>query len=224
MAWSAIAKTPQGEALPRGIYVSVTAIGLRKLTAVLVRWVDAPEWARCGDGLSVEIGDGKHAGQLRLARGGSYGLPYREKKGMPRVRLFITQFPGVPKPPIAAMLCYYETDGESVVITLPKWAGSVAEKPQPAAPDDRPKLADIVRAAAAKSAAAPKPPPRPIVTPLAARPAVQSLSHASGQEIVETAYAIRWGAERGIPGPKLDLSRVNAKRRQLGLPSFVVEG
>ena len=44
-----------------------------------------------------------------------------------------------------------------------------------------------------------------------------------GQMVVNLAYAIQWGTERGIPGPKLDLARVNAKRRDLQLPQFVVE-
>ena len=44
-----------------------------------------------------------------------------------------------------------------------------------------------------------------------------------GQMVVNLAYAIQWGSERGIPGPKLDLARVNAKRRDLQLPQFMVE-
>lgn len=70
------------------------------------------------------------------------------------------------------------------------------------------------------------PPARPAPsTPPAARAAVTSLVAAhSYPDVVTMAHAIRWGAERGIPGPKLDLVQINARRRHLGLAQFMIEG
>lgn len=54
--------------------------------------------------------------------------------------------------------------------------------------------------------------------------AIRSIVAASGKPIVASHATIqRWGAERGIVTGKLDLDRVNARRRALGLPPFEVE-
>jgi hypothetical protein len=56
-----------------------------------------------------------------------------------------------------------------------------------------------------------------------ARQAVNGISAASGEPImVDAAQAQRWGAERGIVTGKLDLERVNSKRRQLQLAPFAI--
>lgn len=66
---------------------------------------------------------------------------------------------------------------------------------------------------------------RPVVTPPpAAREVTTAMSQSFRPEVVSQAYAIFWGAQRGIPGPKLDLAAINAKRRQHQLAPFVIEG
>lgn len=68
-------------------------------------------------------------------------------------------------------------------------------------------------------------PSKPVVTPPpAAREVTTAMSQSFRPEVVTQAYAISWGAQRGIPGPKLDLAAINAKRRQHQLAPFVIEG
>lgn len=70
----------------------------------------------------------------------------------------------------------------------------------------------------------PKALPPVLRTAPVARATVAGLSAANGEPVRASMAAIQaWGAERGIITGRLDLDRVNAKRRQLQLPPFEIE-
>ena len=212
MPW---ADVPRGKtAKPRlrpGVHAAMTHIGSRKWPALFLLWIDAPEWTL--GGVSVAVGTGADAGRLRITKTGE---PGQGKKKNGNLRLFLTNIPDLPKPPIASAPCQVEMDGESAIVTLPAWMRPAAEP--------RATLADVVMPQPAPPPPKPAAPVKPAVAP-AARAAMSMLAASTGvPEFMTTAQAIRWGAERGIPGPKLDLAAINAKRRKLGLPVVMIEG
>lgn len=70
----------------------------------------------------------------------------------------------------------------------------------------------------------PPPPPPVLTTPPAARQAVAGIVRAANAPVSATRESIqRWGETRGIITGKLDLDRVNKKRRELGLAPFEIE-
>lgn len=54
------------------------------------------------------------------------------------------------------------------------------------------------------------------------RPGREVARDAAAPVETDHATALRWGAERGLDPHRLDLDAVNAKRRALGLPEFIV--
>lgn len=213
MSWETVVKAAKSS-LSSGVSVGVHEIGAgknaKRLRLVNVCWVDAPDWFANGKPVSVQIGRDEHAGSLRIVKGGSVEVLPRKSTSRGTTRVLVKAWPDVPGP-TPSILCKHEMDGDAVVITLP-WAATptarLAATPEP------------VRAAPPAV-----PVPKPILTtPPAARPTANGLTAASGAPTIASRDTIQqWGSQRGIVTDKLDLERVNKKRRDLQLPPFEIE-
>ncbi len=119
-------------------------------------------------------------------------------------------------PSCAARLGLTRPEG-SISPSLQKALLAKRQQPASRAPVPTPPALDAPAALASPLAPAPAAPPAPAAVAASAPPSAPSADHASFATIA------RWAAERGLPfSYASDLPRVNAKRHQLGLPSFVI--
>ena len=153
----------------------------------------AAQWAESSAQVTVQLGEGDHAGLLRVARGGDHRVGQSGGKFKMPVLSVMTDDLAVPSV-CPQTVVKFTADADAIIITLPQWAGGAGiEQPAPLA-------------------AAPK-----LATPAAPPPARDS------EEPEEATFAEikAWAERRGVHYNGTNIGVVNKVRRQGGWPNYI---